>query len=422
MSATNAITPNSFEEHMRKNCVRTISLSTVSYGYRVSTAALPPDLIAARVSFCLEQVPWDLVERELTKDEFTTIFTYIEKNRYQIETLVGEGSFFIKKWPLKGLLRTLLVDSFGEIHVLLKRKLSKFVKSELRGDLKYVNKACVVGQKALRALGVTPIRYKLIRRTGQREARPEIYRTCLNEEMIGQQFRDTPHVVHYFEVFYYKNQKPNDLRHKQGILMPFYSGGTLESMVSPIVKIDRKMLEILLGVTRGVKAISEAKVIHRDLKPDNIFFDVQSDGKVVPIVGDFGISVTEEDKSFCKSFPGPAGYASPEVRELHTAETGEEIQKASSLVSVQADIYSLGITFAEVTLGMESMCNKETWEINENFVSWEEPSKEESPWQHLVFSMSRLDPKVRPTIAAVETTIVEILKGMPEEEKESSQA
>lgn len=416
MSATSAVTPGSFEEHMRKNSVRSYSLSNISDGFRVSTAALPPDLIASRASQSLEQVPWNLVESVLPKDDFITIFTFIEEKRYQIETLTGQGSFFIKKQPEKGLVRTLFVDSFGEIHVILKRKFGKLIKSELRGDLKYVYKACVVGQKALRALGITPVRYKTYR--GKKEPHPAFMTTCLNEDMIGQTFRNTPHVVHYFEVFYYRNNKPNDPRIKQGILMPFYSDGTLESLVSPIVRIDRKILEILLGVTRGVKAITNAKIIHRDIKPDNVFLDVQPDGKAIPFVGDFGLAATENDKSFCRIYPGPLGYTSPEVRELFEAQTNREISELSALVTPQSDIYMLGILFAEVSLGMESMRNDKTGEINENFTYWEEPSQEESPWQHLVYSMSRLDPKLRPTIDVVESKIVEILKGLPPEKSE----
>ncbi|MHC5936135.1 serine/threonine-protein kinase [Nostoc sp.] len=99
------------------------------------------------------------------------------------------------------------------------------------------------------------------------------------------------------------------------------------------------------GVTlqrEGGKSTELIKVIHRDLKPDNIFLIPTDLGEWVKIL-DFGIAKIRDDSSgqanitnITSTFLGTFRYASP-----------EQIQNDQNL-DVRADIYSLGIILYEM--------------------------------------------------------------------------
>ena len=103
---------------------------------------------------------------------------------------------------------------------------------------------------------------------------------------------------------------------------------------------DGERLEIVEVVDVGAKvadalqAIHDAQVVHRDIKPHNIF--VTKHGE--PAIGDFGISSIENERTI----PGGAGfsvdYAAPEVFEQGGA-------------GVAGDIYSLGATLYHLASG-----------------------------------------------------------------------
>ena len=103
---------------------------------------------------------------------------------------------------------------------------------------------------------------------------------------------------------------------------------------------DGERLEIVEVIDVGAKladalqAIHDAQVVHRDIKPHNIF--VTKHGE--PAIGDFGISSIENERTI----PGGAGfsidYAAPEVFEQGGA-------------GAAGDIYSLGATLYEMASG-----------------------------------------------------------------------
>jgi eukaryotic-like serine/threonine-protein kinase len=90
---------------------------------------------------------------------------------------------------------------------------------------------------------------------------------------------------------------------------------------------------------RDGKTTDRIKVIHRDLKPDNIFLVPTDFGEWVKIL-DFGIakiySESSEQTSLTKTFLGTFRYSSP-----------EQIQNDKN-IDVVADIYSLGIILYEM--------------------------------------------------------------------------
>ncbi|MEO0414336.1 MAG: serine/threonine-protein kinase [Verrucomicrobiota bacterium] len=89
---------------------------------------------------------------------------------------------------------------------------------------------------------------------------------------------DHPHVVRIFdsgsEPFHY-------------LVMELVDGVTLQEMIEPCKALPYKEAsQIILQVCDGLAAAHAAEVVHRDVKPSNIFIDSEGNAKV----GDFGIS------------------------------------------------------------------------------------------------------------------------------------
>ncbi|MEH1831971.1 MAG: protein kinase [Nostoc sp.] len=136
-------------------------------------------------------------------------------------------------------------------------------------------------------------------------------------------------------------------------VMEYLRGQTLRQLLMrerqlPPERVVRIMTQVCKGLQlahRGVvmqrdgKNTERIKVIHRDLKPDNIFLVPTDFGEWVKIL-DFGIAKiyneSSEQTNLTKTFIGTLRYSSP-----------EQIQNNNS-IDISADIYSLGIIFYEM--------------------------------------------------------------------------
>ena len=102
-------------------------------------------------------------------------------------------------------------------------------------------------------------------------------------------------------------------------------------------------VRIFLGIMSGVAAVHEAGVVHRDLKPDNIFLQkTRFSEREEPKVLDFGISKLKQPGKELTSLGvvmGTPTYMAPE----QVASTRD--------VDVRADVYSLGVMLYEALAG-----------------------------------------------------------------------
>ena len=100
-------------------------------------------------------------------------------------------------------------------------------------------------------------------------------------------------------------------------------------------KLDiREALNISVQIASGLSAAHENRIIHRDIKPQNII--MSRDGKVK--VTDFGIAKVADSTTVTTTAAGTVHYISPE-------------QARGGYSDERSDIYSLGITMYEMVTG-----------------------------------------------------------------------
>ncbi|HUS31629.1 MAG TPA: protein kinase [Kofleriaceae bacterium] len=120
------------------------------------------------------------------------------------------------------------------------------------------------------------------------------------------------------------------------LVMEYLPGGSLaarlgagERLTAPQV---RRMAFDIIG---GLEAAHHRGVVHRDVKPANIFFDARGTAKL----GDFGVAhLVDLGQTQTGGLIGTLAYMSP-----------EQITGAS--ISISADLYALGVTLFEVITG-----------------------------------------------------------------------
>ena len=117
------------------------------------------------------------------------------------------------------------------------------------------------------------------------------------------------------------------------LALEYCAGGTLDQMLLERGKLPLQLaVTLVAGVAAGLQHAHERNVLHRDVKPANVFV---SDGGAAKL-GDFGTGVFAAEAS--QERVGTAFYMAPEVF-------------GGAASSLQSDIYSLGVLAYEVLAG-----------------------------------------------------------------------
>ena len=146
-------------------------------------------------------------------------------------------------------------------------------------------------------------------------------------------------------------------------ILPYYSRGSLRGKTFTY---DQLRSHIIPCLNEGLKALHDANIIHKDLKPANIM--ITDDQTSVAII-DFGISsVTEADNTVILTQTGMTPeYSAPET--------------FKGLYSSNADYYSLGITLYELYCGKTPYDNLTAQEIEQYIAIQRIPFPQDMPQQ-----------------------------------------
>ncbi|KAJ7078733.1 Pkinase-domain-containing protein [Mycena belliarum] len=158
------------------------------------------------------------------------------------------------------------------------------------------------------------------------DAKPAERKKLLRELQIMHDC-DSPYIVSSYGAYL---AEPNIC-----ICMEFMDKPSFDGIYKKIGAIDIRVVgKVAVAVLEGLRYLYDVhRIIHRDIKPSNILCNSQGDIKLC----DFGVS-GELVNSIANTFVGTSIYMSP-----------ERIQGAT--YSVKSDIWSLGITLIELSVG-----------------------------------------------------------------------
>ncbi|KAA6360956.1 MAG: putative CMGC kinase, CK2 family, partial [Streblomastix strix] len=171
------------------------------------------------------------------------------------------------------------------------------------------------------------------------------------------------------------------------LIVEYCAGGDLNKTIADLQRMDEKdrmirVWQIFGQMTRALNHLHTNEVIHRDLKPGNIFMN--EDGSIR--LGDFGQSKDMTGKEYA-TYGGTKAYMAPEGH-------------LTKRLDYPSDIFSLGIIVFQLLTGMhpfEGGSENDTIERIKRCQREQLPEFVTREMRDLVEAMLQLDPTKRPT-------------------------
>ncbi len=177
--------------------------------------------------------------------------------------------------------------------------------------------------------------------TGKQVAIKWLHPEVLQDETYSQQLLreaqaasavDHPNVVNVFDVAWHQGAL--------FLVMELLHGESLSELLQRESLAPSALVKLMMPVLRGVHAAHRTGVVHRDLKPDNIFLCRDPHGEArEPKVLDFGISKLADGDATAPE-PGHPGtvFGTPQYM-------APEQLRDSRLADARSDVYALGVIF-----------------------------------------------------------------------------
>lgn len=194
---------------------------------------------------------------------------------------------------------------------------------------------------------------------------------------------DHPNVVEIYDV-----GESGDLHY---IVMEYVQGQTLKQIIASNGPMSaRRAILIMKKLTSAIAQAHERKIIHRDIKPQNIL--VRSDGELK--ISDFGIAIAADADSITRhnAIMGSAHYLAPE-------------SAAGLPADYRVDIYALGIVFFELLCGS---------------VPFSGTSPAAIALKHLQDPLPRIQPYNETVTQAIENVVIKAAAKDPDERYQSA--
>lgn len=158
---------------------------------------------------------------------------------------------------------------------------------------------------------------------------PEFQKQMIRELSYNRAFH-SPYIVRYYGTFL----DDNNIH----ICMEYMAGGSLDAIYKTFRDKEGRLSEkplgkIAEGILKGLAYLNQHKVIHRDIKPQNVLLDHLGNVKLC----DFGVS-GDVVNSLASTYTGTSFYMAPE-------------RIKNEPYTISCDVWSLGLTVLEGALG-----------------------------------------------------------------------
>ncbi|MEU0445143.1 bifunctional serine/threonine-protein kinase/glutamate ABC transporter substrate-binding protein [Streptomyces tendae] len=182
------------------------------------------------------------------------------------------------------------------------------------------------------------------------------------------------------------------------IVMKLLEGRSLADLLSRdgVLGVPRAA-DIGLQMAQGLRAVHEASVLHRDVKPGNVL--VRDGGQVVLV--DFGIATFEGADRVTRhgGIIGTPPYLAPEL-----------FAPATHGPTSASDLWALGVTLYEMVEGRLPFGGNEVWEVQANIQQSPEPVlRYAGPLGPVIQGLLATDPDGRLDAATAEAMLREVL-------------
>jgi tetratricopeptide (TPR) repeat protein len=198
------------------------------------------------------------------------------------------------------------------------------------------------------------------------------------------------------------------------MVLPLLSGGDVEGLIKKAA--DHKLplpqsIEIARSVCRGLEFAHARGIIHRDIKPGNVWMSADGTAKV----GDFGLAVAVDRSRLTQigMMVGTVSYMPPE-------------QAMGGEVTARADLYSLGAMLYEMVTGRPPFVGDDSVAIIGQHIntppvspSWHRADLPPS-LETLIMQLLEKDPQKRPASAKVVLEALESIGKAKAEEQPST--
>jgi serine/threonine protein kinase len=178
--------------------------------------------------------------------------------------------------------------------------------------------------------------------------RPELRAMFAKEVQVGAVVGPSLHIVDVLDAGF------DEALGSPFLVMALLEGETLEARIARGPLPSHEVATLVEQLAEALDQAHEARVVHRDLKPGNLFLARDRKGRVTLKVLDFGIAkaLSEEAHKTATQLGTPA-YAAPEQAgpTLRRVAQGQGVAIASD-VSPQTDVWSLGLIALEALTGV----------------------------------------------------------------------
>ena len=188
-----------------------------------------------------------------------------------------------------------------------------------------------------------------------------------------------------------------------GVIMKLYDGGDLQGKTFE----GSALVKHALGAAKGLLAMHDAELAHRDVKPENMILDDETVkifdfGTVIDLKEEIPNSDDHPLKQTTRNTSGSPAYFPPECEDFGAEISNYEMKNSTEFIQ-KRDVYALGVSLFEMQTELEGDDLKAQTESLtsklEEFI--DNPDNATTPLNKFILRMLVADPEKRPTMKEV---------------------